>query len=529
MFELCCGDPISYVSDLPDTSLLAVDDDSSVQTSASREKHEVRGWTLDAAARGVVIMGAAVFVSTALLKSAKEAAGCSTSWVPNDDDTFNYDVRDDCNEKIFGMKPTSLLTNIVMISSLVSASLMPLIGSIIDHTPYRRTVGRISAALLVSLVFIQILALKKVWAVAAAIQVAVSFLYSVHLCAVYAYLPELTSNTETLVAYTSRFTAAQYMASVAFLLTMVSILRYARIGAGEEILAAQVSQATVFVVATVFFGVAWFRFFHRRKACQSVPEGMTLLNAGFRKLFRTAHAITLHHNSLKWFLVSASLTQSATTTFSSIAITFMTDQLEFGATENAIAILLLLVFAVPGTSLAHMLATRLNPLWSLRCCLCLWMVTTGIGACVLQGRGQALTAYGFAVLWGTCLGWVYPTEKAFYCSIIPGGQDAELMGVYIFACQILSWLPPLVFTAMNEAGFSMRAGLFSLNGYFFFSYVVLTFFVGDYDDAVEHARTFHAEKDADFVILPDAVAMKASEAFEAVSCKTKIRCSPPIT
>lgn len=434
-------------------------------------------------------MGAAVFVSTALLKLAKEAAGCETE-SPNNDDAY---VVPECNEKIFGMRPTSLLTNIVMISGLASASLMPLVGSLIDHTPYRRMVGRVSAICLAFLIFLQIYALRYAWFLAAVIQVAVAFLYSVHLCAVYAYLPELTHNTETLVAYTSRFTAAQYGASVAFLLTMVGILRIAGIGYGQEVLAAQVSQTSVFLLVSVFFGIAWSGLFKKREASQSVPEGTTLINAGFVKLFRTAREISTYHRALKWFLVSAAMTQSATTSFSSIAITYMTDQLHFGPGENAIAILLLLIFAVPGAKLAQILTRWITPIQSLKCCLLLWMIATASASFVLRGKGQEMAAYAFAVVWGLCMGWVYPTEKALYCSIIPGGQDAELMGVYICACQIFSWLPPFVFTAMNEAGFSMRAGLFSLSGYYFVSFAVLHTLIGNYGDAVQHANTFVAK------------------------------------
>lgn len=458
----------------------------------TRERHEATGWTLDSAARGVTVMGAAVFVSTALLKLAKEAAGCET--VPEDTDDDSY-VVPECNEKIYGMRPTSLLTNIVMISGLASASLLPLVGSLLDHTSHRRTVGRLSSACLALLILLQIYALKHAWFLAAVIQVAVAFLYSVHLCAVYAYLPELTTNTETLVAYTSRFTAAQYSASVLFLLTMVGILKMAGIGYGQEVLAAQVSQATVFLVVTAFFGIAWWYMFQERQASHSIPEGTTLVNAGFVKLFRTAGEIVTYHTSLKWFLVSAAMTQSATTSFSSIAITYMTDQLHFGAGENAISILLLLVFAVPGARLAQMLTKWITPIQSLKCCLLLWMIATATASFVLRGQGQEGLAYTFAAVWGLSIGWVYPTEKALYCSIIPRGQDAELMGVYIFACQILSWLPPFVFSAMNEAGFSLRAGLFSLNCFYFVSFAVLHTLVGNYDDAVEHARTFHDGKE----------------------------------
>jgi len=96
-------------------------------------------------------------------------------------------------------------------------------------------------------------------------------------------------------------------------------------------------------------------------------------------------------------------------------------------------------------------------------------------------------AYGFAMLWGILIGWVYPTEKTLYVTIIPRGQEAELMGTYICCGQILSWLPPLIFSVMNEMEFSMRIGISTLSIYFFTSLCVL-FSVGDYDEAVLHAK-----------------------------------------
>ena len=40
----------------------------------------------------------------------------------------------------------------------------------------------------------------------------------------------------------------------------------------------------------------------------------------------------------------------------------------------------------------------------------------------------------------------------------------------------------------------MRAGLFALNGFFLTSLIVLNFSVGDYNDAVQHARTFDEDE-----------------------------------
>ena len=106
---------------------------------------------------------------------------------------------------------------------------------------------------------------------------------------------------------------------------------------------------------------------------------------------------------------------------------------------------------------------------------------------ILDGANQQYHAYVFAMIWGLAIGWAYPTEKALYVTIIPRGQEAELMGCYICACQMLSWLPPLVFSIMNESGLSMRLGLLSLTFYFTVSFGLL-FLVGGYDEAVAHAK-----------------------------------------
>ena len=122
-------------------------------------------------------MGTAVFVSSDLLRLAKEASGC-----------FQYEeiANEECHERVFGMRPSSILTNIVMVVGLLSAVLMPLIGSIIDHTKYRRAVGSFSAAFMSVMILVQMLIMEDLWFVAALLQIFVAFSYTVHLCATYA-------------------------------------------------------------------------------------------------------------------------------------------------------------------------------------------------------------------------------------------------------------------------------------------------------------------------------------------------------
>jgi MFS-type transporter involved in bile tolerance (Atg22 family) len=144
-----------------------------------REDDEVLGWTLDATARGVAVIGTAVFVSSDLLRLAKEAAGC-----------YQYEEmaqqEEECQGRVYGMRPSSILADIVMVVGLLSAILMPLIGSIIDHTKYRRAVGSYSAAFMSIMILVQMLIMDDLWFGAAVLQIFVAFSYTVHLCATYA-------------------------------------------------------------------------------------------------------------------------------------------------------------------------------------------------------------------------------------------------------------------------------------------------------------------------------------------------------
>mmetsp|Transcript_40819 Transcript_40819/g.73583 ORF Transcript_40819/g.73583 Transcript_40819/m.73583 type:complete len:121 (+) Transcript_40819:2-364(+) len=88
-----------------------------------------------------------------------------------------------------------------------------------------------------------------------------------------------------------------------------------------------------------------------------------------------------------------------------------------------------------------------------------------------------------AYIWGICLAWLHPTHASLYCTIIPRGQESELMGIYIFSGSVLAWLPPFLFSFLNEIGASMSIGLASLNLFFAGGFIFLLM-IGDYNEAV---------------------------------------------
>ena len=106
---------------------------------------------------------------------------------------------------------------------------------------------------------------------------------------------------------------------------------------------------------------------------------------------------------------------------------------------------------------------------------------------VLGGPEQKRLSTVFCAFWGVGLGWLTPQHTTGFVPIIPKGQEAELMGVFILAGSALSWLPPLIFTVFNERGFSMSYGFASLNIFFALAILVLRNLF-DYDRAVEAAQ-----------------------------------------
>jgi len=178
-----------------------------------------------------------------------------------------------------------------------------------------------------------------------------------------------------------------------------------------------------------------------------------------------------------------------------IAITYLTDQLQFTARENGIAILLLLCGSVPGAAVSNFWSRYFDPIISSMMALFLLIVVTALFAAFVTGPGQYWRTYFLAFFWGLGVGWKWTCDKLTASSIIPEGQDTELMGVFLFAGQCLSWLPPLVYTALNEAGVSQRIGVASLDVYLLIALLGYCF-MGKYATAREEVnrQTVYATK-----------------------------------
>jgi UMF1 family MFS transporter len=242
----------------------------------------------------------------------------------------------------------------------------------------------------------------------------------------------------------------------------------------DEIATARLSQSVSFTVCVIGLGTAWGILFQRRPAMQHVlPEGQSLWTAGFRQVRKTVVEIHNKHLRLKWFYISIMFCDPAIMALTILSITFLTDQLQFTAKENGTAILIMMLAAVPGSYIGSWATTKFNAVISSLVAIALLIANTVVVSIVLKGPGQEMETYILAGGWGLGTGWKWMCDRMVLLLVLPPGQNAELMGVYIFFRQVIAWLPPLVFTILNENDISQRIGIATLNAYFLLAFLAL--------------------------------------------------------
>jgi MFS-type transporter involved in bile tolerance (Atg22 family) len=151
--------------------------------------------------------------------------------------------------------------------------------------------------------------------------------------------------------------------------------------------------------------------------------------------------------------------------FTTISVTYVNEVLKFNSTQISILFLIVLTCTIPGSYFANWLADKTNPLIAFKLQIITFIMLNFVGFLILNNPTKEMAAYIMGFFWGFWLGWYYPLEKLIYSMIVPKGQESELAGFFLYCSQILTFLPPLVFALMNEAGINLKWGGIHLNIY----------------------------------------------------------------
>lgn len=168
-----------------------------------------------------------------------------------------------------------------------------------------------------------------------------------------------------------------------------------------------------------------------------------------------------YRTSLFWFHISVMLGESGILAILPIAVTFTTKVLKMDSSEVGFVFIVALFSTVPGTPLQQLICQRTDPKISWVLNFFFTAIVSVVGTFALT-EDRKFLAYVWGALWGFSFTWYISTKTVIFSAILPKGQDSEFSGFFVYASQILVWLPPLLYSVMVEAGMNQQWGLMPL-------------------------------------------------------------------
>mmetsp|Transcript_27201 Transcript_27201/g.66007 ORF Transcript_27201/g.66007 Transcript_27201/m.66007 type:complete len:385 (+) Transcript_27201:634-1788(+) len=327
-------------------------------------------------------------------------------------------------------------------------------------------VGFWSCIAIIVIQAIQIYTVSSTWFPMAILQAVAAFMYQIVITTTYAYFPELSSEVgEKLVQNISpKLTMLQFGTQGLFI---VVVIAFSMGLSADDVLTAQISQGINVLFLILTFCIGWLKFLPKVDAKRVLPEGQSLWTAGFTQIFHTAKHIHGHYQqSIRWFLIALCFAEAGASAFAVCAISFVNEVLKMTGTETGMLFLIVLFFVVPGAKLSEVVVkkTNYNTCWRLN--MIYFSIITIVGVWMMVDENDKGSAYLMGIFWGIALGWYYATQNGFFAVLVPQEQATEMAGIYNFASLIIAWLPPLVFSALNESGIPLNYALMHLVGYF---------------------------------------------------------------
>ena len=439
---------------------------------------EARGLWIDQLARGTIFMSY-MFLGPALLESSKAAGGCTE----NDEDD------DHC--RVYGIRPSSLLSTMATIGGVLSVMIMPVVGAMIDHTPHRWKVGFLSAVLLVLGKGLETMISQSTWLWVAIIQIVTAICFTIHVLTALPYVSELSKDPSEQTRYSASISIAFFAVC---LILSVSTLIISTIINADDILTARISQVSTTTTSALLFLYAWMYLIPQKPAYSQVPDGTSLLQCGFQKIFHTCNRLQFELKELKWFYLSVAFNNAGSNGIATISTTFMSHYLDMSGSEIGLVFLISLFFSLPGTKIAQFVTKKLDPLKSNILSWIFFIVITFTAALTLRGPAYKNYMYIIGALWGILYGWIDVMHDAIVMSIVPRNQESEMMGLYIFCQNIFGWMPPLLFTILNELGAHITIGFASLNLFFTIG-IFCVLMMGKFENVLESVNPSHRSEE----------------------------------
>lgn len=239
----------------------------------------------------------------------------------------------------------------------------------------------------------------------------------------------------------------------------------------------------------VLMGYAWFFLFKNQQASINHPkkENNQIGIIGDTTWIEKLSRIRRNFPALHWLIITLLFSpNTGSGSYFSVFSTVQVTLLKMNSAQIATCSLVGLLSTFVGTRLSSYVCKKFDPLISFRCSIMVFLLAILGTVLFVSGPQQIPLYYVFAAIEGVSLGWIVPTEKVLLCSLT-FLDESETLGLILCIHTLAAWLPPFLFTAINQLGLGIRLSLSS--AVFLLTAAILSSFaIGSYDDAAKQVR-----------------------------------------
>jgi UMF1 family MFS transporter len=227
--------------------------------------------------------------------------------------------------------------------------------------------------------------------------------------------------------------------------------------------------AACVAIVSVWWGalnVVTLRNLRPRPASQERPPGVSLLAAAASQLRATLAAAVAPANANAFrFLVALLFSSAGNAAVLAVTPAVLVDEIRLTSAQVSVVLLCVQLAGIAGAALYH----RLGACAGLRAAYALVLLQWLLGPqaiFLLETEDDLPLVLGVGVYLGVALGGYIALGRALYAGLLVRGKEAQFMGLFVFATQLLSWLGTLTFTVINESTRNVRFAYAFLSVFF---------------------------------------------------------------
>lgn len=444
----------------------------STMQDAQTRKREQRGWVWYDWANSVfptsvtTVFGSLYLTAVAATSAKADTALNGPNPCPADDKLR------DCDISLLGLQfpAGSLWGYLLSFATVIQVLIVPLMGAIADRSHNKKRMLAIFAfAGSVATALIALVAGGN-WQLGALLFILGNICYGTSVAIYYSFIPDIAAADERDDLSTKGWAFGYLGAGAALALQLVLVLFGDSFG---------VDASTAARIAFLTSGIWWALFtliplrrLRNHEPTHSLPEGTSVVSAGFKELFDTLRSAKAFPLTLA-FLGTYLIFTDGIATVANVSAQYGSEELKFEQDVLITTILIVQFVAYVGGVLHGMVARRIGAKRTILASLAVWVVVIG-GAYFVQA-GQQLQFYAVAAGIGLVLGGTNALARALFSHMIPPGKEAQYFSVYEVGERATSWLGPLLFAFMAQSTGSYRYAIISLVIFFAVGFVLMIF------------------------------------------------------